>query len=584
MDLNKLLPLDIFGKGLALLGLLSILTLSVGAANAANYTISCDDREDASSCSVTGSGGLNDDFAETLQDLLRIANGDANQVTDFCTPGDGQDNYICDVNQVRLFCNVNATLETASCNLGSQPPLQDLLDVDCNTEGEGAVCNVEANPDTAREALQDDAPEATLNVESALLAGCAAQTGSDAFQRDCAAILAAVQAGDVAAANATMEAIAHLNAEEAVEQAQIAARASLGHVFSRLGRLRNNQVSQTDVDTSALQIFDGNKWVRPGEMLAENHSDTVIDVSPDISEATFESFGRIGFFIDGSILGAEHQDNAVERGSEIATQLLTWGFDYRFNERLVGGLAFSAGNTGIDYNANRGDLNDLSFMLLAYGGTYYNNFYFDGSLGLGGNDYSQTRRLVCNASCVAALQGMNQTASSEFSGRQTTLSLAAGYDWVRNALSITPYAQLLAVDSSINGYRETMSNPGGIGGGLALDISDVNYDTSSLSFGTKVQYVLNQDWGVFVPHGGLQVFKILDNEPAVIEGSFVGDISDLNNFRVASRPIDDSYFVLNFGGLFQLANGVSAFGDLRIIAGNDDLDQFQLTAGARWEL
>lgn len=552
--------------------------------SAADYQINCTDRNDASSCTVTGSGGLSENFANTLQELVDIATdgGDAGQSCTETSP----DNFLCNIgnendpdSEVTMQCSVNQAVDTASCRLG-QGPLENTLTVNCSAEGEGASCDIVSDPGQILGILDDGTPQTTVGLASALLAGCSAQTGSNEFQSSCAPILAAVQAGDVDAANATLEAIAPLNAEEAIEHTFFTTQATLSHVNRRLARLRNGWNRNDAVDASGLRIFDGRQWLKSGELLADN-SDTVTDVSPP---TVFDNFGRLGFFLDGSLLSAEHQRNQLERGSDIGAQLLTWGFDYRFTEQAVGGLAFSTASSAIDYNSNRGDVSDLGFLLLAYGGTYINNFYLDGSIGIGGNDYEQTRRLICDARCVPALQGLNQRANSRFGGTQTTFSVAAGYDWFRNQLSVSPFAQLHAIRVDIDSYRETISNPDAVGAGFALDIDDTSYSTASLSLGTKVQYVVPQDWGVFIPHGAFELYKLLDDEAAVIEGSFVGDIADEDVFSVASSQVDDSYFVLSFGGLFQMANGVNAFGNARIIAGNDDLDQLQFTVGARWEL
>lgn len=587
MEIRLTSQMKITAHVVSVILLLIISTLQPSTAHSANYAIACSDRENVSTCSLSGSGGLSENFANTLQDMLRIAANDSNQTAELCQQNSAT-NYTCNVGSVQLFCDINTQAETASCNLGQNTPLQDVLNIECGTNGgDGAACNVIATPANVRNALLNDAPDSTIGIESAFLAGCAAQTGNSAFQQACAPILAAVQSGDpaqIAAANATMLVIANLNAEEAIEQTHQTAQASISHVNRRLSALRSGQTDTSRVDATALQIFDGNKWVRVGEMLAENHSDTITDISPPGFSDTLENFGRVGFFVDGSIISAEHLNNEVEFGSDLATQLVTWGFDYSFNERVVGGLAFSAGNTNIDYKANRGDLSDLGFLMMAYTGTYFNNFYLDASLGLGGNDYSQTRQLVCSSSCVPALQNMNQRAISKYSGTQTTFNISGGYDWSHNALSITPFAQLLTVRVNIDSYRETMSDPNGIGAGFALEMAESSYDTATLSIGAKVRYVKSLPNGIIIPHGSLALYQIMDNEAALIEGSFVGNVSTLDTFETASKPVDDSYLIINFGGLFQMANGISVFGDTRIIAGNEDLNQFQITVGGRWEL
>lgn len=568
-----------FFSGLVALALL-LFALAPSTAYSVEYSISCEDVSAPETCSIQGEGGFNDGLADIVQDLVTVLN-DNGGITDICVAGPGTDQYLCDIGEgdtpLQLDCIADVNANNASCNISGLS--EAFFSMDCASEGAGGQCSV------VSDAQAIEAEIATLGISSAvqsfasnLLAGCGALGGTDAFRNDCDALLSALAADNEEAVIEVLDRVIPANSDNAIDGTYYIVGAQLNHVRNRLSRLRQGS---TGTDISALKFFDGHQWLSTGELVAANHGgsthDTMNDVSPP---ATSSAFSRAGFFIDGSLILSDQDASDKENASDVTSQLITLGIDYRYRDDLIGGLAFSFASTTTDYDGDRGELDNLGFLLMAYGTYYRGNWYLDASLGIGGDDYEQTRRLVCDASCV---QAFDQTAESKFNGKQTTMMLSTGYNWSRQAWTVSPFVQLANVKVDIDKYRETMSDPTGPGAGFALDIDDQSKDSLTASVGSQVSYALSRDWGVFLPYFNVQLYKEFEDDEFFVQGRFVGNVGVDDNFMLVSNDVDSSYFVVGVGSVFQYQSGNMAFVDIKSLQGNDNVDQIQFTGGWRLE-
>ena len=578
---------------------MSLATLVAHQAQSAQYSIGCEDIDNPATCSLDGVSSIEGGFVEVIQELVEtIQGGNTSDACEFVTGRDDDANYLCSVggstdNPLLLACNVREgdegePLGSARCNIDGLEDAFFLMG--CNEqENNGGSCTIS----TDEEAIAGIVSTTLTNLRPALLdfgtnliAGCALRAGTEDFQRDCDTILASLS-DDPDAVTQTLEKIAPLNATDVLDSTFYTTGIQISHVTTRLARLRMAQRTKKEkkdkdeeegnLDASQLKFFDGQQWVKVGDMLASNDSGTMSDVSPP---STFDDFSRVGFFIDGAIVSSEKGDSDEENGADLGTQLLTWGVDYRFSSQLIGGVAFSAASSEVDFSNNRGDLEDTGYMVMAYGSFYRDNWFVDASVGLGGDDYDQTRVLNCDSSCT---QVFNQKANARFSGEQLAMALNAGYNWYKEAWGVMPYAQLSSVNIDIDSYRETMSNPEDAGSGYALEMETQNKESLSLTLGTQVTYVSSQSWGVWIPYADVQIFKEFNDDPQVVEGRFVGNLA-AGNFTINSNETDTDYYLLGVGSTFQLKRGSSAFVNIQTMQGNDNLDQVYFTAGWRWEI
>lgn len=577
---------------LSLQGLAFLLLLILGASQvqAAGYSIECDNVDDPNTCRFVGKGAADDTFASLAEDLFEAVQGSLGTGNVCSFVGPSMDIARCDLGDVEFGTNIQiecqrsetGSAESISCGLlglgedgETLERVSGLLDIDCDRDFETSAgsCAFSSSASAYVERLATlGVPRQLSSFAGNLLAGCALHTGTDAFRNDCEYFVAALANGDVQRIADTLATVIPRNVDFAMDSTFRSVGIRLSHVTNRLRRLRHGAQG---ADVSAIQFFDGQQWLTGGQMVAAN-SDTMSDASPS------DEFSRLGFFVDGSIVSAEQDASQAENDAELDSQMFTAGIDYRITDALIGGVAFSVATGEADYGGNRGELDDQGFLLLAYGTYYSGAWYVDASIGLGGNEYEQTRFLQCSASQCG--QNINQKASADFSGEQTTFAVGGGYDFSFGALSVSPYAQIASIKMDIDSYRETMSDPNGAGAGYALDIGDQSRDSLTFSIGTQVSYVLSQNWGVFIPHFDLQLYKENEDDALLVSGRFVGNVGVDDSFQLATNEIDTSYYIVGVGGLFQMQSGSTAFIDVKSMQGNDDIDEVQFTAGWRWEL
>lgn len=537
---------------------------------------SCTDVNDSSTCSFDDDAVVSEGLVNLAEDLF-AAIDDQESANNLCNREGNIAN--CTINELDLICVIEDDAEgqpkTASCRINGGGLPETAFAVDCaqNPDDSGA-CSLRSSGEAIRDALGFIDNPQFKRVGENLLLGCVRRGGTEAFQKACDPVLAALSDGNEAGVLATLDAITPLNGDNVVDSSRFTLNSQLGHASQRLSRLR---AGAEGVDLGGLQFFDGQQWLRAGDLLASTQT-----MMNDASTESWVSddYGRLGFFIDGAIITSEQDGTLDENDAEADAQILTLGADYHFGEHFIGGLAFSAGFSSADYGSNRGELDTTSFLLMAYSSYYRGQWYVDATLALGGDSYEQQRQLSCDSSCA---QAFNQTAEAEFNGNQIAFTLGTGYEWAIGSFSLAPYVQLASATLDVDGYRESMSNPDGAGAGFALDIGDQEKDLLTLSVGSQFRYVFSQDWGLIIPHLGLEYLTELEDDDSVVSGSFVGNIARDEEFTLTTNALDDSYFSISAGVSFQFRYS-AAFIDIKSWQDNDEVDLLQFTVGWRWEL
>ncbi|MCG8021303.1 MAG: autotransporter domain-containing protein, partial [Candidatus Thiodiazotropha weberae] len=161
--------------------------------------------------------------------------------------------------------------------------------------------------------------------------------------------------------------------------------------------------------------------------------------------------GRWGAFINGTVNFGEMDDTEQESGFDFDTRGITFGLDYRFSNEFVAGGAIGYSRYDSDYNNASGNLEMDALSLSAYG-TYYqnNNIYIDGLIQIGSNSYETSRRVNTQGSA-------DQFGQGDTDGMEYAFNLGAGYEYHRNALTITPYGRLAYTRAEIDAYSEQAS-------------------------------------------------------------------------------------------------------------------------------
>jgi outer membrane autotransporter protein len=423
-------------------------------------------------------------------------------------------------------------------------------------------------------------------VGAALDTGCAALEAASASgqalgpaQRDLLARCRELSAATGNTPGTVDEALGELAAEEVEAQntAVVTAQsAQFGNLKARIAALRSGQ--NNSFGGLALNTAGGPLPLSflPASLLMQ-------DDAGGTSEAGAE-FSRLGFFASGTIGSGDRDPTDTSAGFDFSNYGLTAGIDYRVSDSLILGAALGFGNNDTDLDDDGGALDTRSLSVSGYA-TYYrgDSFYVDGVLTFGRNDFDVARRIDF---AVPALGGgvtvVDQLATADTSGNQTSLAVSFGKDFVRGAWLIGPYLRGTYTKIDFDGYVEEVSDPSAPGAGLALEVQDRELVSNELVLGGKLTYTKSTSWGILMPHVNLEFLHELEDDADALVTRFVSDPTG-TPIVIESRDADRSYFNLGLGLSAVFANGKSAFVYYEHRAAQEGMTMDNLAIGVRIE-
>lgn len=311
-------------------------------------------------------------------------------------------------------------------------------------------------------------------------------------------------------------------------------------------------------------------------------------------------FSRLGVFVSGSITSGDRSSTNNAEGFDFDVYGLTLGADYRLSDNLIVGAALGYSSTEAETFAQtspidgstfrRGKLDADSYSFTLYGSHYQTDeFFIDGSLSYGRGDYDQRRRVryTLPSAVVGPDQAIvNQNFDASFKGNQFGASLLAGYDFRQDALTLTPTARLQYSRARIDAYSERQgSNPGTAGADLNVEIDKQTYRSLALGVGGQVSYAVSQSWGILQPFASLEYVHDFEKNDKAVSGRFVNDDPSAGKiaFELPVDSRDQDYFNLGIGVSAQFVDGVAGFISYDRLLGYDDLKQYRVNAGMRFE-
>lgn len=392
-----------------------------------------------------------------------------------------------------------------------------------------------------------------------------------AGQSDLLATCRRLKSDDLAAVATNLDLLAH---EEVSAQGRIVietAKLQSASIHRRLTALR---AGARGVSLSGLSInIDG-------QTLPESVVAALFGAGARGGSAGKEAQGiarRWGGFVNANVIIGDRDKTDRGTGFDFRARGVTAGADYRLSDALVVGSALGYASKDSDFKGDAGNLEMASWHLSAYGSYYRSErFYLDGLLRLGRNNIDTDRRI--NLPGDPQQEGVGRTTGWEYA-----VSLSGGYEYSRNALTAGPYGRLGFIQTSIDGYTESASNPGGVGAGSILVIDDQDVDSITAVLGGQVTYAISVRSAVYLLQlNGEWEHEFTDNSRA-IAAQFVYDPTR-TSFEIRSDDPDRNYFNLGLGVTAVFANGRSGFIHYESRLGQDDVRQYWINGGIRIEL
>lgn len=286
-------------------------------------------------------------------------------------------------------------------------------------------------------------------------------------------------------------------------------------------------------------------------------------------------FGRWGFFLNGTVNLGNRDTTRNEKGFDYDSVGVTAGADYRFSSSFVAGAAFGYGVNNVDYDANGGGLDTATWHLAAYATkSLSDNFYVEGVIEYGWNDYDSTRNL--SYQITPGLDPVARRAKADYGGSQFGASLGAGYDLSQGAFSYGVYGRVGYLDVRVDDIRE--QNAGGLN--LVIDGFDATSVTSVL--GARISRAFTTSRAVLVPQARFEWEHEYDDDASTISARFAADPT-ATNFAIATDDPDRDYFRLGIGLSAVFPHGVSSFVNYNALLDKRDWTDHMIDAGVRVE-
>ena len=266
------------------------------------------------------------------------------------------------------------------------------------------------------------------------------------------------------------------------------------------------------------------------------------------------------------------------------------GFDYRVSDQTVVGGFLGYENTDADYDkdeagvnftpqSDSGTIDGDSYSITLFGShNFSEQLFVEGSAGYSYTDYTFERNVVFQESTRTVAQ-TNVRAKGDTDGHQYWGSAGIGYDFYRDALTVTPYARATYVRSTIDNYTE--KDP--TNSGLQMRVNVDSRTSVTTDLGVSASYAKSTGWGVLVPHVRAEWEHEFEDD-AQDTSSFYQLDANRNLYDLEGESPDTDYFNLGAGVSAIFPNGWMGFVDYEGLVGYEELSKHRLTVGLRVEL
>jgi len=297
---------------------------------------------------------------------------------------------------------------------------------------------------------------------------------------------------------------------------------------------------------------------------------------------------RWGFFLNGFYANSDRDTTLRESGFKADDVGVTAGIDYLASDRVTLGLAGVYKDSDADIKADGGSLDTESYSVFVYG-SYVpaDNWYLDTVFGYTANDHEQERTVAYTITAASGASGgvvqtitVDQSALSSNDSDELSVSVTAGYEFVRGAWMLSPYARFDYADVSIDGFTERMSAPAAPGSGLALVIDEQDFESMTATLGALFTSAIETGWGSLHPELQAEYVHEFENDGEPVTGHFVDDPT-ATRFAMLLDPPDRNYVTAGAGVSAVFSPTVLGFVRYQGLFGYEDLSLHAVEVGVR---
>jgi len=288
-----------------------------------------------------------------------------------------------------------------------------------------------------------------------------------------------------------------------------------------------------------------------------------------------ERWKGLGLFASGLVESLSRNDTTFQEGFRSSILGFTVGGDYRFSKQVTAGMAFTYSNTNGDFRQG-GNFSNNGYELTLF--SQYlptERTFVQMTGGYGRHSYLVDRRNSLTLSNIA----VNGFSSSNSNADVLKLGVLAGYDIPVGMFTVGPRAGFNFSHTHILGYDEQGNT------GMELRIGDQYVNSSQSVLGVQGQAAISTGLGVLVPQVNADYIHEFANSQRFLTAQYVQDFSAApTRFRFQNDVPVRNYFNIGTGLLMVLPNGWQPFVNFRVMAGNQQFNNYAGTFGVRIEM
>jgi hypothetical protein len=340
------------------------------------------------------------------------------------------------------------------------------------------------------------------------------------------------------------------------------ARGVSGNLESRLDLLRTPHAART-VDVSHFNLRAGNS---PAFSMLQSRLMNALNSGLNEAAGSADHPDRPwGVWVAGDFQVAHRRDGSAGGARNANTQSVTGGFDYRFGENFVAGMALSYSKLDSSFKTSPGDFDAKGLVYSLYGSGSIGPATIDGHVSVAQNSFDLRRTIQF----TTAETTTNAVAQAHFRGRDYLAGIRGWFPFHVSNFTVAAEGGGLFLWSKVDPYVET--------GAGAFDLS-VRKESEKLVIGNVgLEGSASFDLGNFMltprVEGKYHVASGRDNR--TITSSFVADPLDRATIVLLSNADSDEQFYSTTLGLTMTTGRISAELEYMSIWGLKDFKSHQ---------
>jgi uncharacterized protein YhjY with autotransporter beta-barrel domain len=356
----------------------------------------------------------------------------------------------------------------------------------------------------------------------------------------------------------------------------------------------NGQVNGLSTRLSALRFgARGFQFASNGVWQPENSELANIYGTNGGAAGDSSNYSRWGGFANLQFGTGSRDPTGLEDAFDFDMANLTFGFDYRVDDKWIIGLVGGISQQEIEFDSSQsivnGGIDADGYSIMPFFMYQPGNFYLSGSLGLQQMRFDSLRS-IRYPSFNPSVPSTNTDTVSETDAQITTLFLEAGYNWSVRKFSFEPFININASAIAIDEFVEDDLNDRG----FDLVIKEQDFDLLDVVVGLKSQYVFTPKFGVFIPYITIEQFNQINDESRDIEAYYAQQSTDESIFFIPTEELDGNYQTYTVGISSVLRGGrektpggsvggdIQAYANFRTISGLTGYTFDMYTLGFRY--